>query len=327
MATSRQIRLLRRPKGMPVPEDFELVEVELPEIAEGQVELRGLILSVDPAMRPRLNQEQPIGGKIFARGIAEVVRSRNPDFKEGQIVRHASGMQEQFLSDGADLTLLDADPDLSLTVYTHVLGWPGLTAYGGLLEVGRLREGEQIFVSAAAGAVGSVASQIARIKGCRVAGSAGGEEKRRWLRDVAKLDAAIDYRAAPIAETLAAAMPDGIDIYFDNVGGSHLDAALPLMNEHGRVALCGTISSYNGEGEGVKNLFSMIYSRVSMRGFITPDLFHLQERFMSDMTGWLKSGEIQYQETVLTGIERAPEGLIGLLKGENLGKMLIRLAP
>lgn len=326
MTTSRQIQLLRRPKGMPVPEDFGLVEVALPEIAEGQVELRGLILSVDPAMRPRLDQIQPLGEKMFARGIAEVVRSRNPGFKEGEIVRHESGMQEQFLSDGTDLTLLSIDPDLPLTVYMHALGSTGLTAYAGLMEVGQLGDGEQVFVSAAAGAVGSMASQIAKIKGCRVAGSAGGEAKVRWLRDVAGLDAALDYRAAPIAETLAAAMPSGIDVYFDNVGGSHLDAALPLMNLHGRIALCGTISSYNGDGEGVRALFSMIYARVTMRGFVVPDYFHLRERFTAEMTGWLKSGTVQYQETILHGIESAPQGLIGLLKGENSGKMLIRLA-
>ena len=275
MAISRQVRLLRRPNGMPVPEDFELVEVELPEIAEGQVELRGLILSVDPAMRPRLDQLQPLGDKMFCRGIAEVLRSRNPNFREGQIVRHESGMQERFLSDGADLAVLDPDPALPLSVYMHALGSTGLTAYVGLMEVGQLKEGEQVFVSAAAGAVGSVASQIAKIKGCRVAGSAGGDAKVRWLREVAGLDAALDYRAAPIAETLAAAMPNGIDIFFENVGGSHMDAALPLMNLHGRIALCGTISSYNGDGDRVRNLFSMIYSRVTMRGFVVPDYFHL----------------------------------------------------
>ncbi len=325
MTEAREIHLVRRPKGLPVPEDFALVETTTPDAAEGEVQVEALILSVDPYMRPRLDADQPLDAPMLGGGIGRVVQSRHPTLKDGDLVRHGMGFRDRFVSDGKGLAKLTPDPDLPLTVYMHALGGTGITAYGGLLETGALKDGEQVFVSTAGGAVGSVAAQIAKIKGCHVVGSTGTEDKAAWLRDVVGLDAVINYKAEPLAEALAAATPNGIDVYFENVGGAHLDAALPRMNLHGRIPVCGMISTYNGGGEGVRNLFNMIYKRIRMEGFVSPDFAHLNSAFVADMTGWLKSGRIKYQETLLEGFERAPEGLIGLFEGRNSGKMLIHI--
>ena len=325
MTASREIHLVRRPKGLPVPEDFALVEAPAAEAKDGEIVIDNLILSVDPYMRPRLNADQPLNAPMLGGGLGRVSQSRSPKFQEGDLVRHGGGFRERIVSNGQGVSVLKPDPELPLSVYLHALGGTGLTAYGGLLEVGALKEGEQVFVSTAAGAVGSVAAQIAKIKGCYVVGSTGSAEKAAWLRDVAGLDVAIDYKAQPLAAALKSAAHKGIDVYFENVGGAHLDAALPLMNLRGRIPVCGMISTYNGGGEGVRNLFNLIYGRVRMEGFVASDFGHLNASFVSDMTGWLKSGRIKYQETVLDGFERAPEGLIGLFEGRNSGKMLIRI--
>ena len=326
MPASRQIHLVRRPVSLPVPEDFALVDVETPDAGDGDIQVQGLFLSVDPYMRPRLNADQPLGVPMLGGGIGRVVQSRNPKFEVGDLVRHGAGFQERFVSDGRGVSVLRPDPELPLSVYLHALGGTGLTAYGGLLETGALKDGEQVFVSTAAGAVGSVAAQIAKIKGCHVVGSTGAADKAAWLKDVVGLDAVINYKVEPLAAALKAATPNGIDLYFENVGGAHLDAALARMNVRGRIPVCGMISTYNGDSDGVKNLFAMIYGRVRMEGFVASDFGHLNAQFISDMTGWLKSGRVKYQETVLDGFERAPEGLIGLFKGLNSGKMLIKIA-
>jgi NADPH-dependent curcumin reductase CurA len=270
--------------------------------------------------------DQPLGAPMLGGGIGRVARSLHPKFKNGDIVRHGGGFQDRFVSDGKGMTVLHPDPDLPLTVYMHALGGTGMTAYGGLLEVGALKDGEQVFVSTAGGAVGSVVAQIAKIKGCYVVGSTGSDDKAVWLRDEAGLDAVINYKTQPLAESLAAVTPKGIDVYFENVGGAQLDAALPRMNLRGRIPVCGMISTYNGGGEGVHGLFNLIYRRVRMEGFVGSDFPHLNAAFVDDMTRWLKSGEIKYQETILDGFQRAPEGLIGLFEGRNAGKMLIRIA-
>ncbi|HEU0043134.1 NADP-dependent oxidoreductase [Sphingomonas sp.] len=326
MSHSRQIHLARRPRGIPVREDFAVVEVPLGDAAEGEVLVQGLVMSVDPYMRPRLDADQALETPLIGGGIGRIVQSRHRAYAVGDLVRHGSGFQERFCSDGRGLTKLSPDPELPLTVYMHALGGTGLTAYGGLLETGALKEGEQVFVSTAAGAVGSVAAQIAKIKQCYVVGSTGSDEKAAWLRDEVGLDAVINYKAEPLAESLAAATPRGIDVYFENVGGAHLDAALPRMNVRGRVPVCGTISSYNGSPQAVYGIFNLIYKRVRMEGFVATDFAPLNGAFMRDMTGWLKDGRVKYQETVLEGFERAPEGLIGLFEGRNTGKMLIRVA-
>jgi NADPH-dependent curcumin reductase CurA len=326
MTASREIHLVRRPVGIPKPDDFAVVEVETPDAGAGEIQVQNLLLSVDPYMRPRLNAEQALGEAMIGGGLGRVVQSRNDKFKDGDLVRHGAGMRERFVSDGRGVSALERDPVLPLSVYMHALGGTGMTAYGGLLEIGRPQAGEQVFVSTAAGAVGSVAAQIAKIKGCTVVGSTGSDEKAAWLREVAKLDGVINYRKENLRSALEAATPKGIDIYFENVGGAHLDAALPRMNLNGRIPVCGMISMYNGGGESVSGLFNVIYRRVTLRGFVGSDFPHLREAFASDMTTWLKDGRLKYQETILDGFERAPEGLIGLFEGRNAGKMLIRVA-
>ena len=326
MTDSREIHLVRRPDGLPKPEDFAVVAAALPDPAEGELMIQNLLMSVDPYMRPRFNGDQALGEALIGGGIGRVTASRNAKFAQGDIVRHGEGMRERFISDGRGLSIIKPDPDLPLSVHMHALGGTGLTAYGGLLETGKLKDGEQVFVSTAAGAVGSVAAQIAKIKGCYVVGSTGSDAKAAWLRDVAGLDAVINYKTQPLGPALKAATPKGLDVYFENVGGAHLDAALTRMNPNGRIPVCGMISTYNGAGAGVNNLFALIYGRITMQGFVASDFAHLSARFASDMTGWLKSGQMKYQETVLDGFERAPEGLIGLFEGRNAGKMIVRVA-
>ena len=326
MPTTRQIHLVRRPNGMPTRADFALVEVPIGDAGEGEIRVDAVLMSVDPYMRPRLDADQALDAPLLGGGIGRVVQSKNPKFKEGDLVRHGAGFRESFVSDGRGVSVLHADPDLPLTVYLHALGGTGITAYGGLLETGALKDGEQVFISTAAGAVGSVAAQIAKLKGCYVVGSTGSDDKAAWLRDEVGLDAVINYKTQDLAAALAEATPRGIDVYFENVGGAHLDAALPRMNVRGRIPVCGMISTYNGGGEGVKNLFSLIYGRIRMEGFVASDFAHLNAAFLADMTAWLKAGQIKYQETILDGFERAPEGLIGLFEGANSGKMLIRIA-
>jgi hypothetical protein len=323
---SREIHLVRRPQGMPRPEDFAVVEADLPEPADGQVAIQNVLMSVDPYMRPRFAADQALGEALIGGGIGRVVASANPGFAVGDIVRHGAGMRERFVSDGRGLQALKPEPGLPLSVYMHALGGTGITAYGGLLETGRLKDGEQVFVSTAAGAVGSVVAQIAKIKGCYVVGSTGSDDKARWLKDVVGLDAVINYKKEPIRPALEAATPKGIDVYFENVGGEHLDAALLRMNVHGRIPVCGMISTYNGGGEPVRGLSNIIYRRVTLQGFVASDFGHLQAQFVADMTRWLTEGRLKFQETILDGFERAPEGLIGLFEGRNAGKMLIRVA-
>lgn len=326
MPKTREIHLVRRPAGMPRPEDFAVAEVSTPDPGDGQVVIQNMLMSVDPYMRPRFNADQALGEALIGGGIGRIVASRSATFKEGDLVRHGAGMQERFVSDGRGLQVLKPDPALPLSVYMHALGGTGMTAYGGLLEIGRLKDGEQVFVSTAGGAVGSVAAQIAKIKGCYVVGSTGSDEKAAWLRDVAGLDAVINYKTQPLRSALAEATPKGLDVYFENVGGAHLDAALLRMNVGGRIPVCGMISTYNGGGDPVSGLFNVIYRRVTLQGFVASDFGHIASQFASDMTKWLKDGRIKYQETILEGFERAPEGLIGLFEGANAGKMLIRVA-
>ena len=328
MTSPRQIHLVRRPKGVPVPDDFAIVEAPAPlqDVGDGEVQVETLIMSVDPYMRPRLDADQPLGAPLLGGGIGRITQSRNARFKEGDLVRHGVGFQERFTSSGKGLSVLNPDPSLPLSVYMHALGGTGLTAYGGLLQTGALKDGEQVFVSTAAGAVGSVAAQIAKIKGCYVVGSTGSDEKAAWLQNEVGLDAVINYKTQPLAQALTDATPNGVDVYFENVGGAHLDAALPRMNVRGRIPVCGMISTYNGGGEGVNGLFNLIYRRVRMEGFVATDFAHLNAAFVADMTGWLKDGGVKYQETILEGFERAAEGLIGLFEGRNTGKMLIRIA-
>jgi hypothetical protein len=326
MPNSHEIHLVQRPTGMPVPGDFALVERQVPDAADGEVLVQNLVMSVDPAMRPRLTAGQGLNEAMMAFALGRVVQAKTDSFAVGDLVMSRLGFREYFTSDGKGLSRLSPDPELPLSVYMHALGMTGFTAYGGLLHIGQLKDGEQVFVSTAAGAVGSVAAQIAKIKGCYVVGSTGSDDKAAWLRDEVGLDAVINYKTQPIKKALEEATPNGIDVYFDNVGGDHLEAALRRMNTLGRVPVCGFISGYNSGHSTVSNLSSIIYARVMLRGFVATDFMHLRPDFERDMAGWLKDGRVKYQETFHHGIAEAPAALIGLMGGENSGKMLVKLA-
>ena len=328
MPKSREIHLVSRPIGAPAVENFALVEREVGDAADGEVLVENLLMSVDPAMRPRLTAGQALDEAMMGGALGRVVQSKTDAFAVGDLVSNRLGFREYFLSDGKGLNKLSPDPSLPLTVYMHALGGTGFTAYGGLLHIGALKDGEQVFVSTAAGAVGSVAAQIAKIHGCHVVGSTGSDDKVRWLTEACGVDVAINYKKEPIGKALRAAAPKGIDVYFENVGGDHLDAALANMNSLGRVAVCGMISGYNEAGTRtvVRNLSNIIYGRINLRGFVAPDFMHLYDQFRIDMAGWLKSGRIKYQETIYDGIDQAAPALIGLLNGANTGKMLVKLA-
>ena len=302
------------------------METNVSDAADGEVLVQNLYMSVDPAMRPRLTAGQDLNVAMMGGALGRVVQSKNPDFAVGDLVSNRLGFREFFTSDGKGLTKLVSDPDLPVTVHMHALGMTGFTAYGGLLHIGQLKDGEQVFVSTAAGAVGSVAAQIAKIKGCYVVGSTGAADKAAWLKDEVGLDAVINYKETPIRKALEDATPKGIDVYFDNVGGDHLEAALRRINTLGRIPVCGFISGYNSGHSSVSNLSNIIYSRVMLRGFVGTDFMHLYADFQRDMAGWLKDGKVKYQETILDGITNAPSALIGLLEGKNSGKMLVKLA-
>ncbi len=332
---SREIRLKRRPEGLPVPEDFELVEVDLPEPAQGEVLVRNIYLSVDPYMRGRMIDRPSymppfeLGKPLEGGCVGQVVESRNERLRQGQYVVGMQGWREFYLSSGRGL--LPVDPGLApLPAYLGVMGMPGLTAYVGLLDFGKPRDGETLFVSAAAGAVGSAVCQIGKIRGCRVVGSAGSDEKVEWLVREAGIDCAFNYkRVGSLHRELERLCPDGIDVYFDNVGGAHLEAALERMNLRGRIVLCGMISRYNDTKlePGPKNLFLAIGKRLTLSGFIVSDHLDRIGAFTTDMARWISEGRIRWTTTILEGIEKAPEAFIGLFKGENLGKMLVRLSP
>jgi len=322
---SREVHLVRRPDGMPRPSDFEIREIALSDPADGQVLVKNVYLSIDPATRPRLTRGQDLNAVIGGFALGRVIKSRAPNLKEGDIVRGAFGYREAHVADARHVGKVDADPKLPLAIYMSVMGGAGFVAYGGLIEIGRMKAGEQVFVSTAAGSVGSLAAQIAKLKGCTVIGSTGSDDKVAWLQGLG-LDAVINYKKEPIRDALEKATPRGIDVYFDNVGGDHLEAALRKMNSLGRVAVCGMISTYNDQQIGVRNLSTIIYGRINIRGFVTTDFPHLLPQFNEEMTGWLRDGKIRYQETFFDGIANAPAALIGMLNGANTGKTLVRLA-
>lgn len=327
--TSREIHLVSRPDGLPTPDHFELVTSEVPDPADGEFLVRNLYMSVDPAMRPPMtNGQTPLNAALGGGAIGKVERSNHPDFAEGDYVQHRNGFREYFVTDGEQMQKLNPEGE-PITAYLHVLGTTGFTAWGGLLITGALKEQENVFVSAAAGAVGSVAVQIAKIKQCRVAGSAGSDDKVAWLKDELGVDHAFNYKTSSIGRELHIGLPDGIDVYFDNVGGSHLDAAVGQMRPLGRIPICGMISAYNTKGarsEGVTTLANMIYNRVTMRGFVVYEFNDRHDEFLADMRGWIKDGRMKYRETIMEGIENAPHALIGMLQGENTGKMLVKLS-
>jgi NADPH-dependent curcumin reductase CurA len=332
---SREIRLKHRPAGLPSEHHFELVDAPIPTPMAGEVLVRNLYVSVDPYMRGRM-AEQPsyvtpfqLGQPLDGGCVGQIVESNGDAFQVGDYVLGRKGWREYYVSDGADLTKID--PTLAPPqAYLGVLGMPGLTAYVGLLDIGRPQAGDTVFVSAAAGAVGSVVCQIAKLKGCHVIGSAGSAAKVHWLQAVAGVDAAFNYKTVDsLAAKLGKHCPHGIDVYFENVGGAHLEAALEHMNMRGRIALCGMISQYNdtAESSGPRNLRLAVRKRLTLTGFIVSDHTDRQPQFYADMAAWIADGKLKWQETIIDGIENAPKAFLGLFAGENTGKMLVRLCP
>jgi NADPH-dependent curcumin reductase CurA len=331
---NRDIRLIRRPAGLPEARDFELNETPVPSAAPGQVLVKNLWMSVDPYMRGRMSDRKSYAppfqiGEILAGGAVGRVVTGNGPFAAGDYVLSMNGWREWFVSDGTGLTKVDASR-APVQAYLGVLGMPGMTAYAGLKRIGGLKPDDRVFVSAAAGAVGSVVCQIARNLGCEiVVGSAGTDEKCTWLKNEAGVTEAINYREADnLREAIADAMPGGIDLYYENVGGAHLEAALDNMREHGRIAVCGLIDQYNSAEPppGPRNLGLVLTRKLTMRGFIVMDHYDLWDRFVEDMSGWIAAGKMKWRETVVDGIENAPAALIGLFHGDNIGKMLVKLA-
>ena len=340
MTTSREWHLTRRPHGVPVDEDFTLVDVELPAPGAGQILVRNSFLSVDPYMRGRMNDaksyvppfqlDQPMDGDAV--GVVEVVGegavdSNGSPIAMGDTVTHRFGWRTTSLVSAEAARVLDTSL-APAQAYLGVLGMPGLTAYAGLLRIGEFAQGERVFVSSAAGAVGSLVGQLARLKGASlVVGSAGGPDKTAWLLDEAGFDAAIDYKATPIRKGLAQAAPEGIDVYFDNVGGDHLEAAISALRPRGRVAVCGMVSVYNATepAPGPRNLPMIIGKRLTLRGFIVFDHADLRPQFEAEVGQWLAEGKIVWRETVADGIDNAVNGFRDLMAGANTGKMLIGL--
>ncbi|MEV4193416.1 NADP-dependent oxidoreductase [Streptomyces toxytricini] len=332
-AASREWHLIRRPQGWPVAEDFALREAPVAAPAPGRILVRNLHMSVDPYMRGRMNDvksyvppfrlDHPMDGGA----VGEVVASAAEGFEAGDHVLHGLGWREYADVDAAHATKVDASL-APLSSYLGVLGMPGLTAYAGLFEVASFKEGDSVFVSGAAGAVGSLVGQFARIKGAaRVIGSAGSDSKVGMLKDKYGFDAAFNYKNGPVAKQLKEAAPDGIDVYFDNVGGDHLEAAISSLNVHGRATLCGAIAQYNDTepAPGPRNLALAIGKRLRLQGVLVGDHAGLQPRFVEDVAGWLRSGQLVADETVVEGIENATEAFLGMLRGENTGKMIVSI--
>lgn len=335
---NREIHLQSRPQGMPTADNFKLVETPIPKPGAGQFLVRNLWMSVDPYMRGRMMDRKSysppfrLGEPLDGGSVGQVIESNNDAFAVGDYVcSFANGAwREYHLGDGT-MVMQKIDPELApLQSYLGVMGMPGMTAYTSLLRIGAPQAGETVFVSAAAGAVGSVVCQIAKLKGCRVVGSVGSDEKVRWLLDEAGIDAAVNYRTCgKLLEAVGKACPQGVDIYYENVGGEHLEVALELMNKNGRLVMCGMISIYNSvePPPGPRNLGYVIGKSLKMQGFIVSDFLEMVPQFFADMGGWIRAGKIKSQETIVSGIENAPSAFLGLFKGENLGKMLVRLGP
>jgi len=315
-------------------ENFAAVETDMPTPGDGELLIRNIYLSLDPYMRPRMNDQKsyvaPFAvGEVLSGGtVGEVVASRQADFAVGDIVIGMLGWERFSLSDGAGL-MKAPFTDVALSHYLGVLGMPGLTAYVGLMKIGRPKAGETVFVSAASGAVGSVVGQIARIEGCFVAGSAGSDAKVACLLETLGFDAGFNYKTQDIGAGLRRACPDGIDIDFENVGGAMLEQVIAQMNDFGRIVFCGAISAYNQDRPepGPRNLFQMIAKRVRMEGFVVLDHYGEFPTYVAKARGWLADGRLKALETIVDGLENAPSALIGLFKGENLGKMIVRVGP
>ncbi len=328
---NRRVLLKRRPVGEPRPDDFEIVEAPVPAPADGQILCRTIYLSLDPYMRGRMAEGKSYAasvelGQVMVGGtVSEVVESKHPGFTKGDLVAGYDGWQAYAVSKGAGVRKLDPR-QAPISTATGVLGMPGMTAYVGLLDIGQPKPGETVVVSAASGAVGSAVGQIARIKGCRAVGVAGSQAKCDYVVKELGFDACVNYKTQDVAAALREACPNGIDVYFDNVGGEVLTAVLKLINQNARIPLCGIISQYNAtELPPGPNLAPILVNRALIKGFIVSDHLDRLAAFLRDGAQWVASGQLKYREDVVDGLDAAPRAFIGLLRGENFGKLVVRV--
>ncbi|MGH3342142.1 MAG: NADP-dependent oxidoreductase [Carbonactinosporaceae bacterium] len=331
MVTGREWQLVNRPRGWPVPGDFALVEREVREPRDGEVLVRNHYMSVDPYMRGRMNAQRSyaspyeLGKAMYGGAVGEVVASSSHRVPAGASVLTQRGWRELAVCRAEDVQVVDAGV-APLPAYLGVLGMPGLTAYVGLFDIGRPEPGQTVFVSAASGAVGSIAGQLAKAHGCRVVGAVGSRDKARYVTDELGFDDAFDYHDGDLTARLRAAAPDGVDVYFENVGGEHLRAALAVLNTFGRVVACGMISQYNEPGPGPDNLFHIVAKRLHVQGFIVSDHLDRQQAFAEHVGAMLHAGTLHHRETVVHGIENAVQALLDVLEGgRHIGKMVVRL--
>jgi NADPH-dependent curcumin reductase CurA len=333
-AVSTQIQLARRPQGWPVPEDFRTAQVAYGELEPGQVRVANEFLSVDPYMRGRMNDAKSyippfvLGETMTGGAVGRVVASAAEGLPVGTVVLHQYGWRDLVQEDAAGFTAVPEIPGVPLSLHLGILGMTGMTGYVGLTAIAGMRPGDTVFISGAAGAVGTAAGQIAKLLGAdRVIGSAGSPEKVRLLTEKYGYDAAFNYKDAPVREQLKALAPDGVDVFFDNVGGDHLEAALDVMNRDGRIAVCGAISLYNSTAKtpGPDNLAKIIQQSLTIKGFTLGGYLHLREEFGARMTEWFGQGEIAYDETIVDGVEHSVDAFLDMMRGKNTGKMVVRI--
>jgi NADPH-dependent curcumin reductase CurA len=327
---NKQILLARRPRGPVQEEDFRIVETEVRKLRDGEVLTRVHYLSLDPYMRGRMEEgksyaaPQPLGEVMIGGTVAEVIESKNPELVQGDFVVGMAGWQQYQISSGAGLRKIDVSA-IPPSAYLGCVGMPGVTAWYGLTQIGKPKEGETVVVSAAAGAVGGVVGQLARLRGCRAVGIAGGKTKCDLVVREFGFDACVDYKAASFADDLATATAQGIDIDFENVGGAVFDAVLARMNHFGRIAVCGLIAGYGSQPSSIQNVRSILINRLTVQGFIVSEHMQLWPQALAELAQHVAAKRIRYRETVAQGLESAPRAFIGLLKGENLGKQLVKL--
>jgi NADPH-dependent curcumin reductase CurA len=333
MPTSREIRLKSRPIGVPTPDHFELASTTLAAPGAGEVLVKNRYMSVDPYMRGRMYDRPSyvppfqIGEVLQGGAVGEVLESNDPSLKAGDLVNSMFGWREAYVAPAAALQKLPSIPGVPVQAFLGVLGMPGLTGWSGLLQIGEPKPGETVFVSGGAGAVGSVVAQIARIKGCTVVATAGSDEKCKWLKAVG-IDHAINYKTCGnLLAAVKQAAPKGIDVYFDNVGGEHLEVAIELARPFARLVECGMIANYNATEPtpGQRNIIMVVGKSIRMQGFIVTQFASLQPQFLAEMGGWIGEGRIKWEETVYDGIEKAPDAFSGLFTGSNTGKMLVKI--
>jgi Putative NADP-dependent oxidoreductases len=330
---NKQVLLARRPQGWVQESDFQIVENDVPAIKDGELLVQNSFLSLDPYMRGRMSAAKSyaagmqIGDVMVGSTVGRVIESRHADYHVGDLVLGYFGWQLYGVSNGKGLKKLPADESLSPSVYLSILGMPAITAWLGLNLIGEPKAGETVVVSAASGAVGSVVGQLAKLKGCRAVGIAGGPAKCNYVVNELGLDACVDYKAGHLKEDLAQATPDGIDVYFENVGGEILDAVLERLNAFARIPLCGLISQYNAvEPRGVQNFGALLTNRVKLQGFIVGEFMQYWPQALQELSELVRNGQLKYRENIVEGLDNAPKAFIGLLKGENFGKQLVKLA-